>query len=501
MKRERCFVRFFFVFPLFSTFFRLSDPPSLSFRQIFLPSSPSPEQPGVEPVLLRVQQVVVEIVHSVGQPLRNSLNIEPGALLTSGAPEEGRGRGRGGDGSLPPARSSASASSSAPPQPQAERVPGLRVPGLALGERGQRAVVDEEDTRTRGALVPIPSRHGLRGCPVSRFQPVVAQELVGGVDAQQGEVAGLGVGSGLSVFFCKVFFLERRSRSLNGIDRNCKPTFFLSLPLCSPSLSFSLFVSLPAAGPLQAWDRGAWARGTAAARPRRGRRRMESESTKHRRRSHRFPSAACPEALPARRSRGASRRARGSSGGPRSRPRRRTKKRRERERRSWLLFFWSSDFFLAVRSHFFQCSARKTQPLRTIMASLCSCRISHCSPVGAARVPNARRGTLTAAAPGRPRRASAGRRQGRIETSAFPFFDVADAAVATAASSASSFEPRLSPAIALSAALAALPPIIYWYRVAASVKKRLAEEEKDKEEEESRERERLEKLRRLRGEK
>ena len=206
MKRERCFVRFFFVFHLFFTFFRLSDPPSLSFLQIFLPSSPSPEQPGVEPVLLRVQQVVVEIVHSVGQPLRNSLNIEPGALLTSGAPEEGRGRRRGGDGSLPPARSSASASSSAPPQPQAERVPGLRVPGLALGERGQRAVVDEEDTRTRGALVPIPSRHGLRGCPVSRFQPVVAQELVGGVDAQQGEVAGLGVGSGLSVFFVKFFF-------------------------------------------------------------------------------------------------------------------------------------------------------------------------------------------------------------------------------------------------------------------------------------------------------
>ena len=73
--------------------------------------------------------------------------------------------------------------------------------------------------------------------------------------------------------------------------------------------------------------------------------------------------------------------------------------------------------------------------------------------------------------------------------------------MATAASSASSFEPRLSPAIALSAALAALPPIIYWYRVAASVKNRLAEEEKDREEEESRERERLEKLRRLRGEK
>ena len=71
--------------------------------------------------------------------------------------------------------------------------------------------------------------------------------------------------------------------------------------------------------------------------------------------------------------------------------------------------------------------------------------------------------------------------------------------MASASSSSASFEPRLSPAIALSAALAALPPIIYWYRVAGSVRKRLDEEEKEREQERERERARLEKLRRLRG--
>ena len=135
------------------------------------------------------------------------------------------------------------------------------------------------------------------------------------------------------------------------------------------------------------------------------------------------------------------------------------------------------------------------------MASLSSCRISH-SPttgaVGGAPKSAARRRSLTAAAPFDERlrrRASIGGRNHRVETSALPLAD----AVASASSSSASFEPRLSPAIALSAALAALPPIIYWYRVAGSVRKRLDEEEKEREQERERERARLEKLRRLRG--
>lgn len=94
------------------------------------------------------------------------------------------------------------------------------------------------------------------------------------------------------------------------------------------------------------------------------------------------------------------------------------------------------------------------------------------------------------------------RRRCRVEVSAFPnFFVILADVVAYSSSASTSFEPRLSPAIALSAALAALPPIIYWYRVAGSVKKRLDEEERVKKEEEAKERERLERLRRLKGEK
>ena len=137
------------------------------------------------------------------------------------------------------------------------------------------------------------------------------------------------------------------------------------------------------------------------------------------------------------------------------------------------------------------------------MAYLSSRRISQ-SPTGAFGAPKdaARRRSLTAATHERLplRGATPGLfkfgSHHRVETSALPLAD----AVASASSSSASFEPRLSPAIALSAALAALPPIIYWYRVAGSVKKRLDEEERAREGEESRERERLEKLRRLRGE-
>lgn len=93
-----------------------------------------------------------------------------------------------------------------------------------------------------------------------------------------------------------------------------------------------------------------------------------------------------------------------------------------------------------------------------------------------------------------PQRAGPLRRSHRVETSAFPFF------LADAAATASSFEPRLSPAIAAAASLAALPPIIYWFRVAGSVKKRLDEEDRVKKEEEAKEQKRLERLRRLKGE-
>ena len=91
----------------------------------------------------------------------------------------------------------------------------------------------------------------------------------------------------------------------------------------------------------------------------------------------------------------------------------------------------------------------------------------------------------------------------RVQVSVFPnFLTLADVIISSAAStSTTSFEPRLSPAIALSAALAALPPIIYWYRVAGSVKKRLDEEERVRKEEEAKELERLERLRKLKGEK
>lgn len=124
---------------------------------------------------------------------------------------------------------------------------------------------------------------------------------------------------------------------------------------CSYSLSHSLSSHLPAAGRPRAWARRARARGKAAARPRRGRRR--TEPMKHRRRrSHRSPTppqpplAAFPGAPRARRSRGASRRVTGSSRGPRSRPRRRSRERRRRERLSWFSFFLNCDFFSLPRS-------------------------------------------------------------------------------------------------------------------------------------------------------
>jgi len=62
------------------------------------------------------------------------------------------------------------------------------------------------------------------------------------------------------------------------------------------------------------------------------------------------------------------------------------------------------------------------------------------------------------------------------------------------------FEPRLSPAVAVSAAVAVIPPIVYWIRVGTSVKKRLESEERERQEAAEKEAERLERLRRLKGE-
>ena len=56
-----------------------------------------------------------------------------------------------------------------------------------------------------------------------------------------------------------------------------------------------------------------------------------------------------------------------------------------------------------------------------------------------------------------------------------------------------SFEPRLNPAVAVAAACAAVPPIVFWARIAINARRRVVEEEE-------RERERAARLARLRGE-
>lgn len=67
------------------------------------------------------------------------------------------------------------------------------------------------------------------------------------------------------------------------------------------------------------------------------------------------------------------------------------------------------------------------------------------------------------------------------------------------APSLTSFEPQLSPAVAVAAAFAAVPPLLFWVRIASNALKRQQELDRAQQELEKAEAERQERLRKLTG--